>query len=164
MEPEDLRKLLKRILIVGGFFALALVFYVLGRDGSKARRGILIAYALVVSLTMVLAILLQSGRGGGLAGLGGLGADSLLGARAATPIAKATYVMGALFLFVCMLIARLGEVTGESSAATPGIEGPVPSEQPLREETPTEESPEGPTGGGTSSTEPSGATGTGESQ
>lgn len=103
MEPEDLRKLLKKIAVVAAFFALALVFYAL------KWRGALVVYVLLVGVLSVLAILIQSGRGGGLAAsLGGLGGDSLLGTHSATPIAKATYVMLGLFVFICMLTARLG--------------------------------------------------------
>ena len=114
MEPEQLRKLLKRIVIIAAFFAAGLLLYYLTdqwagpRPGlARLMRGLLIAYILFVAVFMVLAILVQSGKGGGLAGLGGIGAEGLLGARSATPIAKATYVMGALLLFLCMLAARM---------------------------------------------------------
>ncbi len=131
MEPDKLKKLLKRIAIVGSFFLLGLLLYLLGGSNYALARWLLLSYALLVTAVMVLAILLQSGRGGGLASLGGLGGDALLGTRSATPIAKATYVMGALFLFICMLMARLG---GEAPAAR---EGELPAgerpavEQPL---------------------------------
>lgn len=131
MDPEKLRKLLKRVTIAGAFFLLALLFYLL------AWRAVLIGYAITVGILMILMILLQSGRGGGLASLGGMGGDNLLGARAATPIAKATYVMGALFLFTCMLVSRLGtiqKVADSTPAAQPQQqeeqmeEGTVPQE------------------------------------
>jgi protein translocase SecG subunit len=103
VEPEELRKRMKTGAIVAAFFALALLFYALG------WRGALVAYVVLVGVLAVLAILLQSGRGGGLvSSLGGLGGDSLLGTHSATPIAKATYVMLALFIFICMLTAHLG--------------------------------------------------------
>jgi preprotein translocase subunit SecG len=103
MDPEELRAQLRKWGIIAGLFALAFVFYAL------KWRGALVVYVAVVGLLAVLAILIQSGRGGGLAAsLGGLGGDSLLGARSATPIAKATYVMLGLFLVICMLTARLG--------------------------------------------------------
>ncbi len=118
------KKLLKRIAIAAAFFALGLVFYAL------RWRTALVAYVLMVTFVMILAILLQSGRGGGLASLGGLGGEALFGAHAATPIAKATYVMGALFLFLSMLIARLGveQRVGPPPALAPraGVELPAP--------------------------------------
>ena len=130
MEPEEVRKLIKRVAFVGVFFLLAVMFYMFGRGGSPVWRKVLVAYAIAVGIGAVLAILLQSGRGGGLASLGGLGGDSLLGARSATPIAKATYVMLALFLFLSMLISRLGQ---ETVAADEGVIGAPP--KPPAEET-----------------------------
>jgi len=121
MEPEEVRRLIKRIVIIGLFFALALGMYLLGRGGNPTWRRLLVAYGVVVAAVMVAAILLQSGRGGGLASIGGLGGDQLLGTRSATPIAKATYVMGALFLFIFMLAARLG---GEIASGDVGVIGP----------------------------------------
>lgn len=111
MDPDDLKKLLKRVAIAGAFFGLAVLFRWLGREGSGFWRAMLVAYAIVVSVILVLVILVQSGRGGGLASIGGLGGEGLLGSRAATPIAKATYVIGALLLFICMLISSLPQPT-----------------------------------------------------
>jgi preprotein translocase subunit SecG len=114
MDPEEVRKQLKKWAVIAAFFAVALVFYAL------KWRAVLILYVLAVCVVSVLAILLQSGRGGGLsASLGGVGGDSVFGARSATPIAKATYVMLALTVVICMLIARLG-------ARPPVASGPLP--------------------------------------
>lgn len=121
MEPEELRKQLRKGAIVGSFFALALLFYALG------WRRLLVAYVVITGVLAVLAILLQSGRGGGLAAsLGGLGADSLLGTHSATPIAKATYVMLGLFVFITMLVARMG-------LSRPAEGGLIPPPQPAKE-------------------------------
>ena len=120
MDPEEFRAKLKKSAIIGAFFALAALFYALG------WRTALVAYVATVGALATLAILVQSGRGGGLAAsLGGLGGDSLLGARSATPIAKATYVMLGLFLFICVLVARLGPATEEA----PGLLSPEPPAQ-----------------------------------
>jgi hypothetical protein len=67
MDPDKFQKLMKRVAIGGSFFVLALLFYLLG------WRRLLIGYAMFVTVVMVLAILLQSGKGGGLASLGGMG-------------------------------------------------------------------------------------------
>jgi preprotein translocase subunit SecG len=117
MDPEELRKLVKKVAIIAAFFVVAAVFYVLKWE------IVLVVYAILVGIVSVLAILIQSGKGGGLAtSLGGLGGDSLLGTHSATPIAKATYVMLGLLLFICLLVARLG---------APGSEG-APSAPPAR--------------------------------
>jgi protein translocase SecG subunit len=119
MDLDEQKRLAKRALIVGGLFALAVIFFRL------QSRGLLIAYVLMVGVLLVLAILLQSSKGGGLASLGGLGGDSLLGTRSATPIAKATYVMGALLLFICMLLARLGVPQQTAPVGAIGREEPA---------------------------------------
>jgi protein translocase SecG subunit len=108
MDADQIQKLLKRVAIAGAFFLVAFLLYILN------WRSVLIGYGLLVTIVMILSILLQSGRGGGLASMGGMGDSKMLGARAATPIAKATYIMGGLFLFICMLVARLGNIQASS--------------------------------------------------
>ena len=68
------------------------------------------------SALLVITVLLQSGRGGGLAGaLGGIsGADSALGVRAANQVEKATAIFGLIFL-VCAL--ALGFIAGAESGS-----------------------------------------------
>ncbi len=141
MDPEALRGQLKKGAITGAFFALALVFYALG------WRTALVAYVIVVAVVAVLAILLQSGRGGGLsASLAGLGGDSLLGTHSATPIAKATYVMLALFIFICTLTARLGYATPQTPSLVPERPPEAPEAFPLHQpQAPAEEPQSEPT-------------------
>jgi len=120
MDPEVIRKKIKKWTIIGAFFVVAILFYV------ADLRALLHTYIISVAVLSILAVLIQSGKGGGLAAsFGGVGGDSLLGARAATPIAKATYVMLALFLLGCTLLAKMQSpepVTPEkpaTPAATP---------------------------------------------
>jgi len=129
IDPDQVKKLAKRAAICAVFFLLAVVFFML------RWRSMLIVYVILVTAVMVLAILLQSGRGGGLASLGGLGGDSILGTRSATPIAKATYVMGALFLFICMLISVLGQGTARERPPA-GLPRLPPIERPAEQERP----------------------------
>ncbi len=139
MDPEEVRAQLKKWLIIAAFFALALVFYAL------KWRGALVAYVMVVGLLAVLAILIQSGRGGGLAAsLGGLGGDSLLGARSATPIAKATYVMLGLFLVICILAARLGPAPQAEAGGLPLLPGQPEAPAPVGTDRPAEARPGSP--------------------
>ena len=73
----------------------------------ETLRTVLFVLFVIDAFLMVIAILLQSGRGGGLAGaLGGIGgADSALGVRAASQIEKATAVMAAIFLSIALILA-----------------------------------------------------------
>jgi len=119
LEEAQLKKYAKKVGVIGSFFLVALLFYWLG------WRRALVAYALVAAAIMVLMILVQSGRGGGLASLGGLDTDALFGTHSATPISKATYVLGILFIFICMLAVKLG-TQGMGQGFTP----PPPWEAP----------------------------------
>lgn len=79
----------------------------------------LTAMHLVVCFGLVVSVLLQSGKGGGLAGaFGGQGggAQTIFGGRgAATFLHKATAVLGALFLLTALVIAVVPR-TGEGPA------------------------------------------------
>jgi protein translocase SecG subunit len=133
MDPEEVRKWIKRIAFIAVFFVVALLFYIFGASsGNAVWRKLLVVYGICVGIVAVLAILLQSGRGGGLASLGGLGGDSLLGTRSATPIAKATYVMLALFLFIFMLTQRLSQRLPEGEPPLIGAPERPPAEAPAR--------------------------------
>ena len=72
-----------------------------------ALRVALFTIFVIDCILLVIAVLLQSGRGGGLAGaLGGIGgADSALGVRAASQIEKATAIMAVIFLVVALALA-----------------------------------------------------------
>jgi len=127
MDPEEVRAQLKKWLIIAAFFALALVFYAL------KWRGALVAYVMVVGLLAVLAILIQSGRGGGLAAsLGGLGGDSLLGARSAT------------LLVICILAARLGPAPQAEAGGLPLLPGQPEAPAPVGTDRPAEARPGSP--------------------
>jgi len=137
LEQAELKKRLKKIGIIGAFFAPALLFYALN------LRGALVFYALILSVVLVLMVLIQSGRGGGLASLGGLDTDSLFGTHSATPISKATYVIGVLLIVTCMLAARLGTIKREGETPQqPGMEMPIPSD--MTPEQGSEAEPESP--------------------
>ncbi|MEX2283490.1 MAG: preprotein translocase subunit SecG [Gemmatimonadota bacterium] len=63
-------------------------------------------------------VLLQSGKGGGLASMGGgAGTDTLIGGRqAATLLTKASWVSGGLFLFLALVLSVM---SSRSQAPTP---------------------------------------------
>ncbi len=146
---EELRAKIKKWFVVGSFFALAVLFYAMG------WRTALVAYVIVLGVLATLAILIQSGKGGGLAAsLGGLGGESVLGVRSATPIAKATYVMLALFIVNCMLVARMpvraaaGQGVLDVEQSRPALEQPPsPLPEQVPEETKTEATIDAPVSG-----------------
>ena len=85
------------------------------------------------SILLVLAILIQSGRGGGLAGaLGGISsADSALGVRAASQIEKITGALAAVFLLLALALAFIprakDEGTGPKIGTREGMSSTVTS-------------------------------------
>jgi preprotein translocase subunit SecG len=84
-------------------------------------------------LLIIVLVLLQTGKGGSLAGVfgGGGGADSLLGTRATSFLVKATVVLCVVFLVLCLTLNRL-RVPDRSRYATPPASSPEdkPPEEP----------------------------------
>ena len=85
---------------------------------------LLTAVHVLVCLFLVVVVLMQQGKGGGLqAAFGGSGSDAAFGARSsATLLTRATTVLGALFMVGSMTLAILGQ-RGESSLLS-GVDGP----------------------------------------
>jgi preprotein translocase subunit SecG len=73
--------------------------------------GVLLAILILDGLFLTVIVLLQAGKGGGLAAMGGSGgtaADSLIGGRqAATLLTKATWTAGGLFLTLALVLSVL---------------------------------------------------------
>jgi preprotein translocase subunit SecG len=72
---------------------------------------LLLTLLLLVGIFLTVVVLLQAGKGGGLAAMGGgggPGTDSLIGGRqAATLLTKSTWVSGALFLGLALMLSVL---------------------------------------------------------
>ena len=85
---------------------------------------LLTAVHVLVCLFLLVVVLMQQGKGGGLqAAFGGSGSDAAFGARSsATVLTRATTVLGALFMVGSMTLAILGQ-RGTGSLLS-GVEGP----------------------------------------
>lgn len=83
----------------------------------------------IIGILMSTVVLLQSGKGGGLAGIaGGGGATQILGARQAPDILeKATWVLATLFIVLCIMTNFFVETaeTRQSIIQTQGQQLPV---------------------------------------
>jgi preprotein translocase subunit SecG len=137
--------------------------------------GFILVIHVLVALVMIVTVLLQSGKGGGLAGAfgGGGGSQAIFGGRgAATFLSKATTVLGTSFMVTSLVLAVLQTRTGEKSALEREAERaaseaqfalPQPGEGPLP--SPTEGGATGEAGGaggaGAMPGEAGGATGEG---
>jgi len=82
--------------------------------------GILIGLQMLISVLLVVSILLQSSKGGGLAGIaGGAMSSSLFGGRtAASFLSKATAILAALFMLNCLGMAVLSTTTTAPTSVT----------------------------------------------
>lgn len=85
---------------------------------------------LVTSVFLILVVLVQRGRGGGLTGaLGGAGGQSAFGAKAGDVFTKITVVVAVFWILLC-IFATMGlqdqgasKLTGTGSGVTPGATG-----------------------------------------
>lgn len=93
---------------------------------------------IIVSITLIIAILLQSGKSADLAGaFGGMGSQSVFGPRgAATILAKVSTICAILFMITSMGLWILS-AKGERSVVS-GEEAPIEQKAPLPEAQKTE--------------------------
>jgi len=85
-----------------------------------------------VALFLILLVLVQRGRGGGLAGaLGGMGGSSAFGAKAGDVFTKITVVVATLWILLCIVGSKLPQTekrlinTKVSESASMEVEGPA---------------------------------------
>jgi preprotein translocase subunit SecG len=73
---------------------------------------------LLVSLLLMLVVLIQRGKGGGLAGaLGGVGGSSPFGSRAGDAFTKITLYMAAVWVLLIMIHVKVAQPPREQPAA-----------------------------------------------
>jgi len=108
--------------------------------------GVLLAFHILVCFALVTVVLLQSGKGGGLAGgaFGGT-AQTVFGGRGATDfLTRATMVLGALFFVTSLVLALMSTRTSAShslvqedakrtSTSAPRLPASNPQQGPLRQ-------------------------------
>ena len=73
--------------------------------------GILVGILILDSLILAIAVLLQAGQGGGLAGLGGGGGtETVMGGRQATTLlTKVTWWTAGIFLFLALILSFMSQ-------------------------------------------------------
>jgi preprotein translocase subunit SecG len=83
---------------------------------------------LLISLFLILLVLVQRGRGGGLTGaLGGAGGQSAFGTKAGDTFTRITYGAAIVWICVCMLAIKVLHVSdkdllGRGGSSTPTVE------------------------------------------
>ncbi len=95
---------------------------------------VLIIVIAIIGVLMTISVLLQSGKGGGLAGIvGGGGATQLLGGRQAPDILeKATWVLATVFISLC-IVTNFFIDTAETRQSIIQSQSPqVPAQDPVQ--------------------------------
>lgn len=92
---------LKWIMAIVIIFGLLAMFYTF--NWSTVLKTSLIFSCVV----LIGCVLLQAGKGGGLAAIGGLADESALGTQSGGVLVKITYLMGAVFIVSTLLLTKL---------------------------------------------------------
>jgi preprotein translocase subunit SecG len=114
--------------------------------------GFLVVLIALLALLLVGVVLLQSGKGGGLAGIASTGTTQILGARQAPDVLeKATWVLGGLFILLCVLTSFTLDtspaersVVQEGNVQTAPATPTTPVVPPANPATPTNSGPANP--------------------
>jgi len=88
---------------------------------------------LLIGLFLILLVLIQKGKGGGLAGaFGGSGGSSAFGSRAGDTFTRVTIYVAAVWFLLIMILIKLVQPTmaGPVPSGEVQPEAPVPAEQP----------------------------------
>jgi preprotein translocase subunit SecG len=85
-----------------------------------------------ISILLILVVLMQSGKGGGVAGaFGGGGNQTVFGGRGATDfLGKATWGLGAVFMFTSLLLGILSSSRSEPASVIEKTDAPPVSTAP----------------------------------
>ncbi len=105
--------------------------------------GVILVIHIIVCFILIAVILLQAGRGGGLAEtFGGGAAQSMLGTRGTAFLTRATGLFAAIFMFTSLTLAILSVQRGKSlmeNAANLAAPVPIAVEQAAPQETKSQE-------------------------
>ncbi len=84
-------------------------------------RGILMVLLGLTAIFLILLVLIQRGRGGGLAGaFGGMGGQSAFGTKAGDLFTRVTIVTAAIWILLCALSVKIFSSAGDLLAVEPG--------------------------------------------
>ena len=85
--------------------------------------NLLNALIILCSLLLMFVVLIQRGKGGGLAGaFGGMGGSSAFGARQADAFVKITLWIAGIWVLLIMIHVKVAQIDGKSSRNAPSIQ------------------------------------------
>ncbi|MGE5608175.1 MAG: preprotein translocase subunit SecG [Bacillota bacterium] len=90
---------------------------------------VLMILFIVVSLFMILLVLIQKGRGGGLASaFGGMGGNTAFGSKTGDVLTWATSVVFGVFLLMAVVLNLMANTHHAQNAAVSGVSTPAPAQ------------------------------------
>lgn len=87
--------------------AIVIIFGLLTMCYMLQMSTVLKTLLILMSVLLIGIVLMQAGRGGGLAAIGGLGDQAAFGTKSSTILSKLTYLVGASFIFTTILLTKL---------------------------------------------------------
>jgi len=87
--------------------AIVIIFGLLGMFFVLNWPVVIKSLLIFSCVVLIGCVLLQSGKGGGLAAIGGLADQSALGTQTGGVLAKVTYIVGAVFIVSTLLLTKL---------------------------------------------------------
>jgi len=114
MEPKTARQVKWTVAIVGTAALLFLLYW-------KGLGAPLRAIQVIVCVLACTAVLLQSGKGGGLGALGGMSDQSVFGAHSNAALRHATYFLLGMFMLGALLLVKLPQARVAASPSAPVV-------------------------------------------
>lgn len=87
--------------------AIVIIFGLLSMFYTFNWSGVLKTTLIFSCIVLIGCVLLQAGKGGGLAAIGGLADESAMGAQSGGVLVKVTYLIGAVFIVSTLLLTKL---------------------------------------------------------
>ena len=79
--------------------------------GATFLQGLLNVLLLITGLFLILVVLIQRGKGGGLSGVfGGMGGSSAFGSRAGDAFTRFTIIVAAIWVLLIMILVKITHV------------------------------------------------------
>jgi preprotein translocase subunit SecG len=127
----------------------------------SAFLGLFITLFILISVLLVMIILIQKGRGGGLASaFGGGGGNTAFGSKTGDVLTWATSIIFGVFLLIAVILNLMTRPTTRPAVATGGGSGsPTEQTSPAAPSTPAPSTPAPTTNPGLTTIPPIGATG-----
>lgn len=87
--------------------AIVTIFGIIGTLFRLELVTPLLVVLILTSCVLIISILLQAGKGGGLAAIGGLTDQTTFGTRTGTFLSKVTYLIGAVFIVTTICLTKI---------------------------------------------------------